>query len=113
MVAADDQEGVVEFAPRPQLFNDDAKAPVNGLAFTEVVRGVLADVVHIREERGQPAFQLVRLDPPQGLARTTFPRPMGIGRAPPVAERRTVRTRVQKGAEVLPGLVVKGFLGTV
>ena len=68
VVAADHQQGVVEFAGRPQFLDDDSQALVHGLAFAQVVRGILPDVVHIGEERRQPSLQIIRLDPPQRLA---------------------------------------------
>ena len=38
---------------------------------------------------------------------------MGIGRPPPVAERPISGTSIEKATEILSGLVVQGFLGTI
>ena len=67
MVAADHQQGIVEFTRRPQLVDEDAQTLVHGLALAQVVRGILTDVVHVGEECRQPPLQVIGFDPPQRL----------------------------------------------
>ena len=113
VIAAHHDEGVVELAGGFELGEQDAEAQVHRQALAEIVGGILADVVYVREEVRQAALEVVGLDVPKRLAGTALPGAMGVGGAPPVAKRRVRRAGAQEGAEVVAGLAEHRLLGTL
>ena len=73
MVAADDDECVVELAGGFEAAEEDTDGGVEGLDFAEVVGEVLAGGGDVGEVRRDAALEAVGVDVPEGLAGALFP----------------------------------------
>ena len=111
VVARHHDDRVVVLARLGQFLDQDAKTMVEGEAFAQVVGDVFANLVDIGHEARHPALEVVGIDIPQGLARAALPRPMRVGRAPPVAERPVGSPREHERPDVVARLGVEQLLG--
>ncbi len=104
VVAADDEDGLVEFAAFLEFGDEHAHAGVPGLGLAHVVGHVVADLRDVGEEGGQLALEVVRVDAPEVHAAVLLEGAMGERRAEPVAERLAVRPGCQEGLEIAADL---------
>ena len=68
MVAADDYQGVVQLSDLFEAVDYDAQSCIDGETFTEIVVEVLTYVVHVGEEGGHSALQVVGFESPEVLS---------------------------------------------
>ena len=113
VVAADDDERVVELAGLFEPLQQHADLGIDGLALAEVVGHVLADFGHVGQEFGQLAGQRIGLDAPQLLAGAFDPDAMRRRRAEPIEPRLAGLAVGEEGVEVAADLVENLCLGFV
>ena len=86
VVAADNDDRVVQFADLGQAREQDAEGGVDGLRLTEVVGEIFAQLRHVGQIRGHFSFQRVGVDAPEFFAGAVHPLAVRRGRAEPIAE---------------------------
>ncbi len=111
VIAADDNQRVVEFADRLQPLQQHAESAVHGLAFAQIIGNILANLVDVRQEWRQLPLQRIGIDAPERAAAAALPFPVRVARPPPVAERLAGRTGIEEGVEIPASFVIQRLLG--
>ena len=87
MISTNHDQRAIEFAGLFQLLPQQAHIGIVSLHLAQIVGEVLAHLRHIGQELRQLAFEIIRLDAPQLLARTFDPSAMHRRRAEPIQPR--------------------------
>ncbi len=113
VIAADHQQRVIQLPGLLQFIQQHLQSGIEGGNLTEVVSQVLTHFRHVRQVGRHFAFQVVRLNPPQRLARALGPLAMDVGGTEPVAEWLAWLARRQELGEVPAHLVQQLLLGLI
>ena len=107
VVAADDDQRVVQLASLLHFVQQQTDGGIKRHDLAEVVHQVFPHLMHVRQERRHLALQVVRVQSPERFSRAFDPLAMHIRWAEPVAERLIVLAISQKRAEISECLVVQ------
>ena len=107
MIAADDDQRIIPLADSLQFIKEQPQHPIQRQYLPKVIAHILANLVHIRKKRWHLTLQIIRLQPPQVLARTLCPLAMRIGRTEPVTERLGVLSLIEERLKILHPLTAQ------